>query len=64
MDSNSDHVRIFGSVIGHLGAEFSQKLVKICAAAKNLDTCVYFGMSGRYNQPGETLPIKAERLKL
>ncbi len=31
--------------------EFSQELVKICTAAKNLDTRVYFGMSGRYNQP-------------
>ncbi len=31
--------------------EFSQKLVKICAAANNLDLRVYFGMSGRYNQP-------------
>ncbi len=31
--------------------EFSQELVKICVAAKNLDTRVYFGMSGRYNQP-------------
>jgi hypothetical protein len=30
--------------------EFSQELVKICAATRNLDTCVYFGMSGRYNQ--------------
>ena len=26
-------------------------MVKICAAAKNLDTRVYFGMSGWYNQP-------------
>ena len=26
-------------------------MVKICAAAKNLDTRVNFGMSGRYNQP-------------
>ena len=25
-------------------------MVKICVAAKNLDTPVYFGMSGRYNQ--------------
>jgi hypothetical protein len=25
-------------------------MVKICAAAKNLDTRVKFGMSGRYNQ--------------
>ena len=31
--------------------EFSQELVKICAAANNLDLRVYFGMSGRYNQP-------------
>ncbi len=31
--------------------EFSQELVKICAAAKILDLRVYFGMSGRYNQP-------------
>ncbi len=31
--------------------EFSQEIVKICAAAKNSDTRVYFGMSGRYNQP-------------
>jgi hypothetical protein len=31
--------------------EFSRELVKICAAAKNLDTRIYFGMSGRYNQP-------------
>jgi hypothetical protein len=30
--------------------EFSQELVKICAAARNLDTRVNFGMSGRYNQ--------------
>ncbi len=51
LDSNSDHVRIFSSVIGHLGAEFSQEIVKICAAAKNLDTRVNFGRSGRYDQP-------------
>jgi hypothetical protein len=25
-------------------------MVKICAAARNLDTRVNFGMSGRYNQ--------------
>ncbi len=25
--------------------------MKVCAAAKNLDTCVNFGISGRYNQP-------------
>ena len=31
--------------------EFSQELVKICAAANNFDICVYFGMSGRYKQP-------------
>jgi hypothetical protein len=31
--------------------DFSQELVKICAAANNLDTRVYFGMSGLYNQP-------------
>ncbi len=31
--------------------EFSQEIVKICAAAKNLETRVNFGMSGRYNQP-------------
>jgi hypothetical protein len=31
--------------------KFSQELVKICAAAKNLDTRLNFGMSGRYNQP-------------
>jgi hypothetical protein len=31
--------------------KFSQELVKICAAAKNLDTRVNFGMSGWYNQP-------------
>ncbi len=31
--------------------ECSQEIVKICAAAKNLDTRVNFGMSGRYNQP-------------
>ncbi len=31
--------------------EFSQEIVKICAAAKNLDTHVNFGMSGRYKQP-------------
>jgi hypothetical protein len=43
-------------VIGHFGArdrifEFSQELVKICAAANNFDFHVYFGMSGRYNEP-------------
>ncbi len=31
--------------------EFSQELVKICAAANNFDFRVYFGMSGRYKQP-------------
>ncbi len=31
--------------------KFSQELVKICAAAKILDTRVNFGRSGRYNQP-------------
>ena len=31
--------------------EFSQELVKICAAANNLDFRAYFGMSGRYKQP-------------
>jgi hypothetical protein len=31
--------------------EFSQELVKICAAANNFDFCVYFGMSVRYKQP-------------
>ncbi len=31
--------------------KFSQELVKICAAAKILDTCVNFDRSGRYNQP-------------
>ncbi len=31
--------------------EFSQELVKICAPANNFDLRVYFGMSGRYNQP-------------
>jgi hypothetical protein len=31
--------------------EFSQELVKICAAANNFDFRIYFGMSGRYNQP-------------
>jgi hypothetical protein len=31
--------------------DFSQELVKICAAPKNLDTRLYFGMSGQYNQP-------------
>jgi hypothetical protein len=30
--------------------EFSQELVKICAAARNLDTRVNFGRSGQYNQ--------------
>ena len=43
--------------------EFSQEIVKICAAARNLDTRVNFGMSGRYST-GETPPIKAERLRL
>jgi hypothetical protein len=31
--------------------EFSQKIVKICAAARNLDTCVNFDRSGQYKQP-------------
>jgi len=31
--------------------EFSQEIVKICAAARNLDTRVNFDRSGRYNQP-------------
>ncbi len=31
--------------------QFSQELVKICVAANNFDLRVYFGMSGRYNQP-------------
>ncbi len=31
--------------------EFSQELVKICAAANNFDFRIYFGMSGRYKQP-------------
>jgi len=31
--------------------EFSQEIVKICAAAKNLDTRVNFGRLGQYNQP-------------
>ncbi len=31
--------------------EFSQEIVKICTADKNLDTRVNYGMSGRYNQP-------------
>jgi hypothetical protein len=31
--------------------EFSQELVKICAAAKNFDFGIYFGMSGWYKQP-------------
>ncbi len=30
--------------------EFSQEIVKICAAARNLDTRVNFDRSGRYNQ--------------
>ena len=30
--------------------KFSQELVKICAAAKILDTRVNFDRSGRYNQ--------------
>ncbi len=56
MDSNSDHIQIFGAVIGHLGVEikfleFSQEIVKICAAARNLDTRVNFYRLGRYNQP-------------
>jgi hypothetical protein len=43
--------------------EFSQEIVKICSAAKNLDTHVNFGLSGRYNQPvhyRRDVPIKAE----
>jgi hypothetical protein len=32
-------------------SEFSQELVKICAAANNFDFRVYFGMSGQYKQP-------------
>jgi hypothetical protein len=31
--------------------EFSRELVKICAAANNFDFRIYFGMTGRYNQP-------------
>jgi len=31
--------------------EFSQEIVKICAAARNLNTLVIFDRSGRYNQP-------------
>ncbi len=31
--------------------EFSQELMKICAAANNFDCRVYFGISGRYKQP-------------
>ena len=31
--------------------EFSQDLVKIYGAANNFDFRVYFGMSGRYEQP-------------
>ncbi len=31
--------------------EFSQELVKICAAANNFDIRIYFGMSARYKQP-------------
>ncbi len=38
-------------------------MVKICAAANNLDTHIYFGISGRYST-GETPPIKAERSEL
>ncbi len=38
-------------MIGHLEAEFSQEIVKICTAARNLDTSVNFGKSGLYNQP-------------
>ncbi len=56
MDSNSDHIQIFGAVIGHLEAEieffeFSQEIVKICVAARNLDTRVNFDRSDQYNQP-------------
>jgi hypothetical protein len=31
--------------------EFSQEILKICAAARNLDCRTNFGLSGRYNQP-------------
>jgi hypothetical protein len=56
-------------VIGYLEAEiifeFSQEIMKICEAARNLDTSVNFNRSGRYNprrySTGETPPIKAIR---
>ena len=43
-------------MIGHLEAEieffeFSQEIVKICVAARNLDTRVNFDRSDQYNQP-------------
>ncbi len=47
--------------------EFSQEIVRICVAAKNLDTRVNFGTSGLYNQPvqyGRDDAHKAEQLEL
>jgi hypothetical protein len=54
MGPDSDHVRIFGAVTLRSRDrifEFSQEIVKICTATRNLDTRVNFGMSGQYNQP-------------
>jgi hypothetical protein len=68
LDSNSDHVGIFGAVIGNLEAEigffdFSQELVKICAGAENRASAEILtgraGTTGRYSL-GETPPTKAE----
>ncbi len=43
--------------------ELSQEMVKICAAARNLDTCMNFDRSGWYST-GEMPPIKAGRPEL
>jgi hypothetical protein len=66
LDSNSDQIRIFGSVIGTLRSrdrilEFSQELVKIYAAAYNFDFRVYFGMLGRYKQPVQYVTESAHK---
>jgi hypothetical protein len=67
LDSNSDHVQIFSSVIGHLEAEigflrFLQELVEIHPAAYNFDFWLILACqastSSQYST-GESPPIKA-----
>jgi hypothetical protein len=55
-DSNSDHIQIFGSVIGHLGAEINFFFFFFTGISENLRGCQEFGHPYEFWHVGPVKP--------